>query len=194
MHETNGSKYSSEDSIEGSLNGDTSSFKMLVDQYSDYAYRIAFKTLLDKDDAKDVVQESFIRVWKHLGKYRREIKFTTWLYKIVVNICYDKLKSNKRRKAVMDNINTDNLENINAVSENPEKRMSDNDFAGIISKLAEKLSIKQRMVFVLRDLQNLSIEEVSGILGMSSGSVKTNLFLARKNIAKKLSAIDNTEI
>ena len=194
MHETNGSKYSSEDSIEGSLNGDTSSFKMLVDQYSDYAYRLAFKTLLDKDDAKDVVQESFIRVWKHLGKYRREIKFTTWLYKIVVNICYDKLKSNKRRKAVMDNINTDNLENINAVSENPEKRMSDNDFAGIISKLAEKLSIKQRMVFVLRDLQNLSIEEVSGILGMSSGSVKTNLFLARKNIAKKLSAIDNTEI
>ena len=194
MHETNGSKYSSEDLIEGSLNGDTSSFKMLVDQYSDYAYRIAFKTLLDKDDAKDVVQESFIRVWKHLGKYRREIKFTTWLYKIVVNICYDKLKSNKRRKAVMDNINTDNLENINAVSENPEKRMSDNDFAGIISKLAEKLSIKQRMVFVLRDLQNLSIEEVSGILGMSSGSVKTNLFLARKNIAKKLSAIDNTEI
>ena len=69
----------------------------MVEQFQSYAYSLAFRLVLNEDNAKDIVQESFIRIWRHISNYDSNILFTTWLYKIVTNLCYDNLKSSKRR-------------------------------------------------------------------------------------------------
>lgn len=166
-------------------NGDASAFREIVKKYQRYAYKVAFKILLDGDDANDIVQESFIRVWKNLYFFNNHVRFTTWLYKIVVNLCYDKIKSIKRREKV--EMNKCDLEELLVTSEEScEKAADNNQLARIIEDLSEGLPEKQRMVFILRDLQELSIEEVSAILGTSVGSVKTNLVYARRSIKEKL--------
>ena len=84
--------------ISRSRRGDLSAFRLLMESQQRYAYAVAYRLLHDTENAKDVVQEAFIRVWNNLDKYRQEVKFTTWLYKIVINLCYDKMKMESRRK------------------------------------------------------------------------------------------------
>lgn len=187
-------KYPMQNLIEPAAAGDIHSFRLLVNELSGYVYRLAFKILYNKDDAKDIVQESFINVWKHLNTYKPEIKFTTWLYKIAVNLCYDKIKKERRKNKLFQNYENDLTDLAFTQLPNMEDAVSNKDLAEMIEKLSNKLSTKQRMVFVLRDLQNLSIEETSQILNMSAGSVKTNLFHARKFIAGKLSNIERKEV
>jgi RNA polymerase sigma-70 factor, ECF subfamily len=179
--------------IEKAAAGDVYSFKLLVDEFSGYVFSLAFKTLFNKEDAKDIVQESFIRAWKHLKNYKPEIKFTTWLYAIVVNLCYDKIKSEKRRNRLFDNLNNDRIDIIAPQISELEETISNKDMILKIEQLSQGLSSKQRMVFVLRDLQNLTVEETSQILNISAGAVKTNLFHARKFIAGKLSGFERKE-
>jgi RNA polymerase sigma-70 factor, ECF subfamily len=185
--------YSTDILIEQAKSGDLHSFRLLVDEFSGYAYNLACKTLFNKEEAKDVVQESFIRVWKHLKNYNPEIKFSTWLYKIVINLCYDRIKSEKRKNNIFSSYNDDLIDLTYPNQTNMEDAISNNDTILIIERLSNGLSTKQRMVFVLRDFQNLSVEETSQVLNISISAVKTNLFHARKFIAGKLSKIECRE-
>jgi RNA polymerase sigma-70 factor, ECF subfamily len=175
----------SENILERCKNGDASAFREIVKKYQKYTYNLAFKILLNGDDAKDIVQESFIRVWRNIYLFNDQIKFTTWLYKITVNLCYDKIKSARRREKVITNhIDLEELQK--RTERNCELKIINEQLAAIIGELSNELPEKQRMVFILRDLQELSIEEVSVILNISVGSVKTNLVYARRNIKEKL--------
>ena len=166
--------------------GDVAAFSILVDKHKNYAYTLAFRLLCNEDDARDAVQESFIRVWRHISKYNFRAKFTTWLYRIVTNICLDKIKARSRAKNILP-YSIDDLSNKQFQSdENMEKSMTIKDFTHIVSQLVEELNEKQRIVFTLRDLQDLSIEDVASITRMSKNSVKSNLYYARQNIRKKL--------
>ncbi len=178
--------------ISKSISGDTDAFRMLVKEYNGYAHAIAYKTLFNHDDARDVVQESFIRIWKHLRNFNPEIKFTTWLYKIVINLCYDRIKSRNRSKLIF-NEPGDEYENISA-ADSIEKSIIDNDQVRMILSFANELPPKQKIVFMMRDIQNCNVEETSELLGMSLSSVKTNLFNARKTIAARISKIESRRI
>ncbi len=176
--------------IEDAKKGDVTAFKEIVKYHQSYAYSIAFRFFCDEDDAEDVVQESFIRIWNHLRDFDSKMKFTTWMYKIVVNLCYDRAKSNKRRTRVFvrlsDNSSKDDcIENIDI-----ERDLTNKETLALIKHIADGLSEKQKMIFLLRDLQDLTIEEVTDITGMSESAIKTNLFYARQNIRKKLMALE----
>ena len=176
--------------IEDAQKGDVMAFDKIVKYHQSYAYAIALRFLYDEDDAEDIVQESFIRIWNHLKDFDPEMKFTTWMYKIVVNLCYDKAKSNKRRTSVFarwnENLSKDNcIENIDL-----ERDLTNKETAAVIKSLADGLSEKQRMIFLLRDLQDLTIQEVADITGMSESGIKANLFYARQNIKKKLAMLE----
>jgi RNA polymerase sigma-70 factor (ECF subfamily) len=112
------------------------------------------------------------------------------MYKIVVNLCYDKAKSNKRRMNVFarwnDNFSKDGCIEISDI----ERGLTNKETAALIKRIADGLSEKQRMIFLLRDLQDLTIEEVGDITGMSESAIKTNLFYARQNIKKKLAKLE----
>ncbi len=165
---------------------DPEAFKNLVEMYQQFAYNIAYKILLNEENAKDMVQESFIRIWNHFTGYRKEVLFTTWLYKIVVNLCYDKLKSEKRR----NHIEITTAEKLGySLTESSDQDSQRNEKKSLIKEIrviSKKLTLKQRLVFVLRDIQNLSVREVCDILKMTEGAVKTNLYLARMFIREQL--------
>jgi RNA polymerase sigma-70 factor (ECF subfamily) len=176
--------------IEDAQKGNVTAFEKIVKYHQSYAYAIAFRFLCDEDDAEDVVQESFIRIWNHLQDFDSRMKFTTWMYKIVVNLCYDKAKSNKRRARVFERLDTYSSQENCIVKRNVEEEFTNKETVELIKYFADGLSEKQRMIFLLRDIQDLTIEEVAVITGMSDSAIKTNLFFARQNIKKKLARLE----
>lgn len=165
--------------------GEAKAFEKIVRNYYKYGYAVAFRILYNEDDAKDVVQECFIKICNHLREYDRKIKFTTWMYKIVVNLCFDKFKSQKRKRNIFKNYDEDYDTNIPS-GINLEKDLTNKELSEMIKHFASGLSEKQKTVFIPRDMEDLSIEEVSEIMNISTSSVKTNLFYARQSIRKKI--------
>jgi len=170
--------------IEKCKKGDKSAFKNIVVEYSEYVFILAFRILCNEEDAKDIVQETFIRVWNNIEKYKYEIKITTWIYKITTNLCVDKLRTAKR-KPMMYRI--DNEHALNTFADENFSNQHDNQKLGeIINKLTEELGAKQKLVFVLRDLEGLENDEIEQITGMDKVQIKSNLYYARQQIKNSL--------
>lgn len=164
--------------------GSHEAFKQLVEHYQEYTFRLAFKIVCNENDAKDVVQDSFIKVWRNINSYKPSAKFSTWLYKIVTNTAID-LHRKQDRNTGLDINEPKNL--IHALSsDNPGKKLENLELGSILQEVAGELPEKQRMVFVLRDLQGMESQEVQQILEMTETVVKSNLYHARKAIKEKL--------
>ncbi len=171
--------------LNASRKGDSAAFRKLVEYFQPYVFSLALRFLCNEEDAKDVTQESFVRVWKHVKKYNSKSKFTTWLYKIVSNLCFDRLKTNARRQNVFSQSALSMIQEKTDDS-NLEQDTVNSELIETIKNLARELTPRQRMVFVLSELQELDIEEIAKILSISTGSAKSNLYYARKNIREKL--------
>ena len=172
-----------EDIIEKCRNGNLHDFGKLVEMISPFAFSVAFRILADEEQAKDIVQETMITLWKKIKKINSPGSFMTWLYRIVVNKCYDQLRRRKRNPEFSADEKTWALIS-NRISANPSSGIEETETAQIISLLTYKLSPKQKAVFVLCDLEEISNEEVSLITGMSRTNVKANLHYARKKISE----------
>ncbi|MEX0981334.1 MAG: RNA polymerase sigma factor [Bacteroidales bacterium] len=163
------------------VHGDERAFRVLVEQYADFAFASAFKILGREEDAKDVVQESFISAWKNIKGFHPEKNFSNWLYRIIVNHCYDRLRKRKREQFVgPDQFCLEFL--ADEAGNDPEKIMSNREYGELIGKLTDGLSPKQRIAFVLCDLEGCSHDEASSISGMAKASLKSNLNHARRKI------------
>jgi RNA polymerase sigma-70 factor (ECF subfamily) len=167
--------------------GDRNSFRRLVEQHQQYAFALAFRLVCDEELAKDIVQQSFIRVWRHLDRIDPRKKFTTWLYTIVVNLAYDHLRAGRRITGVFSALPGGDEDPQS--EEDLEESVSNRDLAERIRMLTDQLPPTQKIVFVLRDLQDLSVGEVSAMLGMSVSSVKANLSHARRQIRERMHAL-----
>ncbi len=174
------------------LRNEGGAFRQLVEEHQRYVFSLAFRVLRDDEDARDVVQETFIRVWKNLHVYDKRAKFTTWLYTITVNLAYDLLKSKTRKRRWLLAPGSAESQNPAGVTEE-EMNIVNRDLAAKIEELAGSLPPKQQLVFVLRDLQDLSVEEVAEALSMTTNTVKTNLCYARKLIRVKMQRLEGME-
>lgn len=164
--------------------GHVHAFREVVNLYQSFAYSVSYRFLGNAEDAEDVTQEAFIRLWKNMHQYKPEVKLTTWLYRIIANLCLDVLKSShhKQQRKSMD---------VKAEWNMTHHHTSDADVQAqelhaIIQEAASKLTPKQKAVFILRDLEELPVEEVCNILSMSAGNVKSNLYYARQQMSEKL--------
>jgi RNA polymerase sigma-70 factor (ECF subfamily) len=171
--------------IEKGRKGSLHDFRQLVEETSPFAFSVAFRISGDEDEAKDIVQETMITLWKTITKIKSPDSFMTWLYRIVVNKCYDQLRRKKRNPEFNTDDKTWALIS-NKVSENPSSLFENKEIAQIIGLLTEKLSPKQKAVFVLSDLEEMSTKEISEITGMSKTNVKANLHYARKRIGEMI--------
>ncbi len=169
--------------IEESVRGNLQSFKKLVLNSSPFAFSVAFRMLGDEAKASDIVQESMITVWKNINKIRSAERYKSWLYRIIINKCYDELRKQKKNPEFTADEKTW-AQISNKLSENPSTTMENTEIAQIIFVMTEKLSPKQKAVFVLSDLEEMSNEEISEITSMSKANVKANLHYARKKIAE----------
>jgi RNA polymerase sigma-70 factor, ECF subfamily len=170
--------------IRNAMAGNSDAFRVIVDHYQSFAYAVAFRFLNQAEEAEDVVQESFIRLWKNLSKYRPEVLLSTWLYRIITNLCLDFLKSTyaKQQKNQRD-VQTEYLLKSNG---EVDEELNVVELNEMIQRAATKLTPKQKAVFILRDLEELPVAEVCVILSMTAGNVKSNLYYARQQIGESL--------
>lgn len=173
------------DIIKSCIIRDEAAFRKLVDRYSDFAFTIAFRIMNDEEESKDIVQESFITVWKKIGSFNTEKNFSNWLYRIIVNKCYDSLRKRKRTQLIYPDADSWNIPGLYSDS-NPDKEFDNEEIGKIIRQLTNKLSTKQKMVFILSELEGLSHEDISEITGMAKTSIKSNLNHARRKIGEMI--------
>ena len=169
--------------IERSRQGDQPAFRKLVERYRHKAFSLAFRMTGDEEEARDVVQEAFIKIWKKLGIFDMDKNFSTWMYKIVMNSSIDRIRQIKKQRQV-------SLETVKPYLTNMEddsgRHLENQEIAALIRWSANGLPEKQKAVFILRELQGLESEEVEQILGIPETSVKSNLYHARQAIRERL--------
>ncbi|MDR3367195.1 MAG: sigma-70 family RNA polymerase sigma factor [Prevotellaceae bacterium] len=171
-----------------SKRGDTQAFGKLVAAFQSLAFRLAFRLLCNGEDARDVVQEVFVKAWLQLGRYNPQYRFSTWIYKITCNLCYDKLRAKSRSPEVAGALLSSAPLSV-ASSEQVEAAIVNRELKELILYLTERLSPKQKLVFTLSDIEGLEAGEVEEITGLSAGQIKSNLHLARKYIRSKINAV-----
>lgn len=171
--------------IKSCIARDEASFRMLVDRYADFAFAVAFRILNEEEESKDIVQESFITVWNKIGGFNPEKNFSNWFYRIIVNKCYDSLRKRKRMQLIYPDTDNWNIPGIYSKS-NPDKNLDNQEIGKIIRLFTNKLSTKQKIVFILSELEGLSREDISEITGMAKTSIKSNLFHARRKMGEMI--------
>lgn len=164
--------------------GNTEAFRMIVNCHQAFAYSVSYRFLGNPEDSEDITQEAFIRLWKNLHKYRPDVKLTTWLYRIIANLCLDFLKSTHSRQQK----NHTPVEAAFALRsyEQADSELNANELNELIQEAVADLTPKQKAVFILRDLEGLPVEDVCVILSTSAGNVKSNLWHARQQVSEKL--------
>lgn len=171
--------------IEECRSGNLNNFRKVVEASTPFAFSVAFRMLGDEDLAKDIVQETLVTVWQKISKIKSPEVYKTWLYRIVLNKCYDELRKQKRNPEIsQDDSSWAKLSE--RIADNSPEGIGKTDMAVIISGLTEKLSPKQKAVFILSDFEDMTNDEIAAITGMSKLTVKANLFYARKSIRNML--------
>jgi len=175
------------DLISKSVKGDSQAFRCLVESHQRLAYSIAFKFTRDEGESEDITQEAFIKLWKNISHYKEEFRFKTWLSKIVTNLCLDYLKSARRKSKSDEKLSEEMMQ-----TDRLEMKLEADELRDIVYKLAEQLTVKQKAVFILRDLETMEPDEVCQILQMSYGSMKSNLYYARLKVKESLQKYYNS--
>src|SRR5215468_12098103 len=170
---------------------DTRAFGELVRRYEGKIFRLAQHITQNREDAEDVLQETFLKAYEHLDQFKGDSKFYTWIVRIAVNQALMKLRRRKTDKSVSLDETIDTGEDtvtreIAAWDEDPEQRFSREELGGILDSAVQSLEPLYRSVFVLRDIEELSTEETNEALGLSVPAVKSRLLRARLQLREKL--------
>lgn len=151
----------------------------------DFIYVTAFRITADEDDARDIVQETFLKVWEKRGILKKGSSVISYIRKIAVNKCYDLLRRRKFRFADTRIDDGFLINEINA-DDRADDELNNEEAASILRSLASGLSPRQRIVFTMIELEELSHDEVAEIIGMNKSSIKSNLSHARKEMERKV--------
>ncbi|SDZ32345.1 RNA polymerase, sigma-24 subunit, RpoE [Proteiniborus ethanoligenes] len=172
--------------IKKCMKGNLEAFDELIGKYEKTAYNIALKMLKNPEDAMDVSQEAFIKVFRSIKTFNFGSSFSTWLYRIVTNTCLDFLRKKTTNVYSIDNpIQTDDGEierDIPDDSHTPEELLERKLTKELVNNSIDKLDDNHRTVIILRDIQGFSYEEISTILDCSIGTVKSRISRARNNL------------
>ena len=180
-------------SLEALRSGDRREFARLVDAYSGQLHRLALKMLGNPSDAEDVLQNTFLKAFQHIGEFEGRSSLSTWLYRIASNEALMLLRKRRPEIPFIDMASDDeNAKNPDPVNLADWCCLPEDEFLSAESQAALDLAIqhlpeKLRIVFVLRDIENLSILETSQALGLSETAVKTRLLRARLRLREELS-------
>ncbi|NOZ55329.1 MAG: sigma-70 family RNA polymerase sigma factor [Calditrichaeota bacterium] len=186
---------SDEELIERFQKGDREAFEKIVERYKDQLLNFAYRFLGSRQEAEDVVQDTFLRVYRNRKAYRRVARFSTWIYTIAGNLAKTELRKRKRRKlfSISDLGFEEKDYEISDLSHNPEDDVEGTLKEEIIQSEIEKLPPKFREVIILRDVQGLSYEEIALILKIPIGTVKSRVNRARLRLQKRLKHLLETE-
>jgi RNA polymerase sigma-70 factor (ECF subfamily) len=184
------------DLVRATQNGDVSAFEQLVKRYDRRLLRIAQHITHNLEDAQDVVQEAFLKAFQHLDQFRGESKFSTWLIRITINQSFMKLRKQGTVKEVSLERDFEADEDMLPMevvdwAPNPEQLYGSSELRDILVKALQELRPSLRPVFVLRDIEGLSIEQTAEVLNVSRATVKARLWRARLQLRERLNKYFN---
>ena len=171
--------------------GDTGAFEVLVIKHQDFVYNLALRTLGNTEDAEDVAQDAFVRAWLALPKFRRQAKFRTWLYRIVLNLCYNRFPSLRRELVNLTDEDIADIpdvaiENVLTASIEMDERHA------FLHRQIDGLPDHYRMLISLRYQSELSYSEIAMITDLPVGTVKTGLFRAKERLRQAMRELQAT--
>jgi len=157
--------------------GDTAAFEGLVNSHAQYVYNLALRVVRDPYEAEDLSQEAFLRAWRSLPSFRLEAQFSTWLYRIVTNLCYNRLPRLKRE---LDDLTLEeDALDLPDNRQNMESGLLSKEMKFHLHKAIDTLPQSYRLLITLRHVQAMSYTEIAQATGMPLGTVKTGIFRAR---------------
>lgn len=169
---------------------DKDAFRELFERYGQRAFAIAYDVVRRKEDAEDVVQESFVKAYLSLPEFRGQSSFYTWLYRIVYNLAIDYRRKVNRRggetREYEDSLQGPLTAGASEPPPSPDEAVSRNERAARIRRELNQISEDHRMVIVLREIDGLNYEEIADVLKISKGTVMSRLHYARKKLQKAL--------
>ena len=172
--------------------GNAEAFTVLVNQYERNIFRLALNVTSNKEDAEDVLQETFLKAYTHLGRFQGNSRFYTWVVRIAVNESLMKLRKRRsdRQVSLDEGLETDDNgllpREIADWGDNPEQRYAKTEWQEILAEATQTLEPAFRTVFTLRDVEQLSTEETAEALGLSVPAVKSRLLRARLKLRQRL--------
>jgi RNA polymerase sigma-70 factor (ECF subfamily) len=179
------------DLVHAAQTGDISAFEQLVARYDRKLLRIAQHVTHNSEDAQDAVQEAFLKAFQHLGSFREDSQFSTWLIRITLNQALMKLRKQRTTKEVSlgEQLQPEGEilpREIADWAPNPEELYQASELRDILTKTLAELQASLRTVFVLRDIEGLSIVETAEVMGLSQSAVKARLWRARLQLRERL--------
>jgi RNA polymerase sigma-70 factor (ECF subfamily) len=165
--------------------GDLAAFEALYEIHKMAVYRTALAITGDRQTAEEILQEAFLRVFKHINTAREGVSLSPWLYRIAVNLAYDWVGQRRRRQVTLDDI-IEQL--IMPVAAPPDQTVERQELLSLIHEAIDKLEVRQRVTLVLFYLQDFSLAEIAEIMECPVGTVKSRLHYARQNLRRELLA------
>ncbi|MBN1198632.1 MAG: sigma-70 family RNA polymerase sigma factor [Bacteroidales bacterium] len=173
--------------------GDRTAFSQLVNKYQGTVFSFCYRYTGNRQDAEDIAQDVFIKVFNKIGSFRGEAKFSTWLYSIMVNTCsnYSRWTRNKRMNEMAtfppaEKEDSPRFADFPDHSGDPEQKLLNKELGQVIQGIIARLRYQQRSVVIMKDFQGKSYEEIAGIMKMNMGTVKSTLSRGRLAVAKKM--------
>jgi RNA polymerase sigma-70 factor (ECF subfamily) len=165
------------------VEGDSAAFETLVRRKTSKVYSLCYRVIGNAEDAKDVSQLVFVKLWENLSKYDPQYAFDTWLYRIVTNVAIDFLRNRQSRDAAVNS----NLRLVKTVSDADQNvSLQRKEVEGVFADISAALSPKQKAIFVMKEMEDLPSVEISRILGCRESTVRNHLFNARKIMQQQL--------
>ncbi len=183
--------------IESARKGDAESFERIVLAYQQKVFNLAYRLLGEREEAEDLTQDVFVNIYKHLSQFRGESLFSTWIYQVTMNHCRNRLKYLKRRfhharESIDDPLQTEEGEigrELQDEGEMPEDVLYRRQVQELVQVALGELREEYREMVVLRDIQDLSYQEISDVLGLPEGTIKSRLHRARWELKSVLARL-----
>lgn len=168
------------------LAGDHQAFKEFVESYQRLVGHIVMRLIMNPSDHADILQDIFLKIYRHLGNFHYESKISTWVAKIAYNTCLNFLARKKVKSFTDQDLDTDALENLPDTTMQPEIHFEQNEFRQRLQAEIQKLPIQYRAIITLFHLEEMSYREIGTVLQMPEGTVKSYLFRGRKILKERL--------
>lgn len=180
-----------EELIERTKDGDDQAFQVLIHRYQNRVFSLVHRIVHMPEDTEDLAQEVFVTLHRSMANFRGECAFSTWMYRITVNHCKNRLKYLQRRNfhradAIEETAESELNAPVSITFANPEQLLLGRELEGVIQKELSELEEEHRIVLILRDLEHLSYDEISDITGLALGTVKSRLHRARSALKERM--------
>jgi RNA polymerase sigma-70 factor, ECF subfamily len=176
--------------IQRARKGSHEAFAALVEEHQRYVYNLALRVVKDENEALDLTQETFVRAWAALPNFKGQSQFRTWLYRIVTNLCYNRLPNLRRSLNDLGDDVIEDLPEAYSTFANPVLEFESNETRKNLYQAIEHLDENYRLLITLRYQNELSYEEIASTLNLPLGTVKTGIFRAKEQLRRSLAHLE----